>query len=256
MPCQCKDLYEVDGEWTCNACGLVHDKVLLSYDHDELAGPTIVDFVEGCERPVGTQTQNARRMALLSEMHFFDALADQHRLSRAVTTRAAEKFIDIIQHHVIRGNNRKRHRAACLYHAFREMKQPRSVAYVAFLLGVTETDVLAGCNIMDALPQSTVIDFMDDGNHAITACHQLGIFDFKFEQLANKMYLAASKHMVHHPMTIVGACLYVLIKESGLDITLDAIADACGMTRGLIEDTHKKIMACSAKIQHDMRFFS
>lgn len=238
---------------TCNDCGLVHDKVFLNAATAFHPETCIADFTEGCERTVGSAGESARRLAVLAEINFFDMLADKHKLSKAVTTLAAEKFIAVTQHRVIRGNNRRRHRAACLYHAFREMKQPRSVAYVAFLLDMAEADVLAGCNLMDAVTHDAAPLDLSGGDHVITVCQELGIHDYKFEQLANKMFVAASKHLVNHPMTIVGACLYVLVRECRLDISLQHIADACGMSTGVIQETHKKILKCSVKIQQDMR---
>ena len=250
--CQCKTVLEIDGELTCNDCGLVHDKVFLNTLAAMQPEGTLIDFVAGCERTVGTGGQSARRLTVLAEVNYFDMLADKHTLSKAVTTLAAEKFIAVVESRVIRGNNRKRHRAACLYHAFRELKQPRSIAYIAFLLDMSEADVLAGCNLMDNIETSRIID-TSTGDHVVTVCQELGIHDYKFEQLANKMFIAASKHLVNHPMTVVGACLYVLTRECRLDIPLQSIADACGMSVSVIQETQKRIHRLSAQIQQDMR---
>ena len=152
---------------------------------------------------------------------------------------------------ISRGSNRKGIIAACVYFACKINNVPRSTNEIASVFSISVPIMTKGCKKFQEIMQMNKVDInrihrtntitMDDFIDRFCSKLQLSLEDIS--NIKHISYLSQIYNLVNDntPPSMAAGCIYLYIKECGLDYHKRQISDVCKISEVTINKCYKKL---------------
>lgn len=148
---------------------------------------------------------------------------------------------------IIRGINRKRLRAGCIFKACQKNNYTKSKSDIAKIVNIDKKDVTKGCKMFEGYMQKTTMPYM-----AITPSCEQYIPNFcksiNHREIIEKCLVVANNITAlniaskHTPISVAGACIILVCSMVGLDIEKKLIGKAFDISEITLTKTYRKIV--------------
>ena len=174
-----------------------------------------------------------------------------NNLPEIIISTAKSLYTIISATKISRGSNRVGIIAACVYYACKECNVPRSINELASIFCISSKIMTKGCkNYTEIMRMSkgnksrnsnvksvNLNDFIERFSHKLLLTHDDIQHVLKLSNLCQDLKLIND----NTPPAMAGGCIYLYIKQSGLDIHKKDISDICKISEVTINKCYKKL---------------
>ena len=192
-----------------------------------------------------------KERSLLKVFQDISRLCKQEGIPEMIIKEAHVLYKIVAGTKISRGSNRKGIIAACVYFACKINSVPRSTNEIASTFSINVTVMTKGCKKFQEIMQMNKVDINRIHNtNTVTIhdfidrfCSKLNLQEEDIIHIKDISRLAQLYNLVNDntPPSMAAGCIYLYIKDTGIDIHKKIISDICKISEVTINKCYKKL---------------